>query len=116
MNWKIYYNDGSTYSDHDGDAFDAPGRGVQVIVIVDKDHGWRTQCGEHNYVWDKRGRYSAWWGCNDTGLLLYLLDPGPRKVIFGTQISRREFDMIFGKASQDPDFPEKTSYASGERI
>jgi len=116
VNWKIYYGDDSTFSDQDGSPWCAPARNVQVIVMSDKDHGWRTQAGDDYYVWDCRDGETRWWGLKDRfGLYDYLIEPGYKRVLFGRTITSDRFSVIFKRASNDPDFPKKTAFANKER-
>ena len=115
MNWKIYYGDGTTFSDQDGTPFIAPARDVQVIVMNDKNHAWRTQAGNDYYVWDDRGDGARWWGVDQFGMYDYLIDPGYKRVLFGRTVTSNQFDNIFRLASNDPDFPKKTAFANRER-
>jgi len=114
MNWRIYYADGSTYSDQDGAPEDAPARDVQVVVISDRNHGWMTQALTDYYVWDDRGGGLRWWGVDLFGLYDYLIEPGYKCVLFGRTIAKQDFNEIFERACADKDFPKKTSYANGE--
>lgn len=115
LDWKIYYSDGNIFSSTEGTPWVAPPRDVQVIVILDKDHGWRTQAQTDYYVWDNRGGGYTWWGVDIFGLFDYLLDPGFRRVLFGRTIASDEFDKIYKRASNDVDFPKKTSSNCKER-
>ena len=116
MNWKIYYGDGSTFSSQDGSPWIVPARDVQVIVMIDKDHGWRTQAGSDYYVWDGRDGETRWWGLKDDFALYdYLIDPGYKRVLFGRTITSDQFSKIFKQATEDPDFPQKTAFANKER-
>ena len=114
MKYRIYYSDGSTYSDQDGAPEDAPARDVQVIVMEDKYHGWFTQALHDYYVWDDRGQGLRWWGVDLFGLYDYMIEPGYKRVLFGRTIERREFDEIMKLAHNDDYFPDKTSYANKE--
>ena len=40
INWRIYYADGSTYSDADGEWMKAPERGVICVVVRDPTGAW----------------------------------------------------------------------------
>ena len=112
MKWRVYYGDDSTHSDQDEGK--PPPLDVQVIVLEDAEHGWRTQTGSDYYVWDKRGDTAAWWGCDIFGLFEYLMNTG--LVLFGKQITSKQYNEIMKRALEDPDFPKKTSYAAEERI
>ena len=106
MRWRIYYGDGSTYGD--GDAFAAPSQNVQLIANSDPDHGWYL-CRATDYYWylPEEDR----WYCGDIfGLFDYLLQPGPRKVLFGRSIPSKEFNALVERAHNDPEIPQKTGW------
>ena len=115
--WKIYYGDGNTFSSQDSTAWMILKRNnVQVIVQEDDNHGWFTQAQTDYYVWDNRGGGGwRWWGVDIFGLYDYLLEPGEKCVLFGRTIEKDEFSEIFKRASEDTDFPKKTSFANKER-
>lgn len=109
--WKIYYSDGSTFSDKDGDPFNAPGRGVQMIVHEHSEVGRHLLGREDNYWWSG----SRWFGGDLFGLYDYLQEPGPKKVIFGRVIDNESFKRITQAALNDPEFPPKSAKLQGER-
>lgn len=119
MEWKIYYSVGgeiTTFSSLDGDVCDAPGTGVQVIVMINPDHGWSTQTRGDFYVWDDRGNGYRWWGVDVFGLGDYFDKAGQwQKVIKGYTVSSDIFAEIFRLAENDPDFPKKTAFYREER-
>ena len=39
MRWKIFYDDGQTFSDADGSVGEAKKTGVQAVVMECKEHG-----------------------------------------------------------------------------
>ena len=109
--WKIFYGDGSTFSDLDGSPENAPGVNVQVIIQTSKDHGREVikggnQWRDDYYWWDNESR--RWW-CGDLfGLFDHLSQKGWRKVLFGRSVN--DFDEIYKAALNDPDFPPKTGW------
>ena len=119
IEWKIYYSVGgeiTTFSSLDGGIEDAPGTGVQVIVMIDKDHGWMTQTRGDYYVWDDRGDGYRWWGADIVGLIDYFDKAGQwQKVIKGYTVTSKIFEEIFRMAEVDPDFPKKTASRRQER-
>lgn len=115
MNWKIYYSDGQTFSDQDGDPEIAPFWDVQVIIQVDEEHGWFSLSGSKYYVWDNRGLGYCWWGVDDIGFVDYLKDPGWKRVLVGRTIENEEFNEIFKRAKRDPDFERKKAFRRWER-
>lgn len=116
INWKIYYENDLMFSSLDGSPWLAPGLGVQVIVMIDREHGWRTQAGDDYYVWDCRGDETRWWGVDQFGLWEYLFtQPGHKCALAGRTTTGDQFNEIFERASNDPDFPQKTAFDSKER-
>jgi len=105
--FRIYYGDGSTYSDRDGSPYDAPAEDVQIIAIeMDTPqgfgliHGGESERGCDVYMY----RDGTWFGSdkNGHGLASYLRELGPRKVIFGrTMTSTDAFWKIVGRASRE---------------
>ncbi len=97
--WVIYYGDGSTYSDLDGPAWDAPTQNVQILVRESNkgNTGFRAMHAKDGYVW-KNGE---WYGVDVMGLWDYLLNTrGPTKVIFGRWTSDDNFDSIYRRATE----------------
>jgi len=122
LKWKIYRGDGETLASWQvRSVFHIPlewHRGVQIIVeeTPPDGHNWVTTCGDHYYVWDNRGDGYRWWGANDFGLQDYLLQPGPRVVIFGETVDNSTFGEIFKVAIEDLDFKQpKGTFARSER-
>ena len=116
MKWKIYYGDMSTYSSQDGTPQRAPGLDVQVIIMEHKDHGWFSQAGDDYYVWECRGGKTRWWGVDKFGLWEYLFcSLGYKVAKAGKKTTADEFSAIMKRAMNDPDFPQKTTFANKER-
>lgn len=112
MKWKIYYDDGSTFSDEDGRVYDAPALGVQVIAQEDPDVG-RQLFWEIDFYW-----YSehGWFGGDVFGLWDYLATPGPKVVKFGRYVPRADFLRAYHKALKDPYLPAKTAWVANEVV
>lgn len=91
--WTIYYADSGAFSEKDGTPFDAPARGVTVIVQPDPFNEYRTVTGDY-YIFQPWG----WEGVDLFGLWDYLADPGPKAVKFGRTLPTRDFEKIFLKA------------------
>ena len=105
--FRIYYDDLEPYS---GPVFEAPGLGVLCIVELDRDHGRRLVTQGDYYVW----RDGRWYGVDYPGLVDYLLQAGPRKVLLGRLVERERFYRAVRQAEEDPDFPVRTAWAAGE--
>ena len=115
IKWKIYYSDGATFSNKDGGPELAPANGVQVIALLDSDHGWSTQAGADYYVWDDRGDGPKWWGLiNDMALASYLFKPGWKLILVGESVPSNVYSAIFKRAQEDPDFGYKTGFKRRE--
>jgi hypothetical protein len=67
MQWCIYYDNGSTFSDLDGTPEDAPGLGVVCIACRS------SKCTQHKWDWYYwHAEYGQWWGSDIHGLLYQL--------------------------------------------
>jgi hypothetical protein len=111
--WKIWYDDGGTYTDRDGPPESAPGRGVQVIATIDESVGWRLVRSADYYIFSPQ--IGGWEGVDSFGLWDYLADPGHKVVKFGRTIGNREYEDILDRATHDPDFPRKSAWRPSER-
>lgn len=111
MKFKIYYADGSVYQ---GDPYAAPALGVLVIVERDPDSGRRLVAEKDYFVWD--GKNARWWAVDEMGMHDYLIQPGPRRVLFGRTVPNEEWYAVCRRANADPDFPARTSWGNKERV
>ena len=111
MLWRIYYSDGTTYDSGLGSPFDAPGLGVQVVMMSSTEHGRYSQARYDYYVWNM----GEWVGCDIFGLWDYLQQSGPRKVLFGRTLPNTEYNRIRREADCDPFFDPRTAWAENER-
>ena len=93
MWWKIYYADGTVFTDADGTPYDAPSRGVVVITQADRQNGYRTCSGDY-YIRQAWG----WESCDANGLWDYLSDAGPKTVKFGRTLANEQYEKIFLRA------------------
>lgn len=103
MLWKIYYHDGSTFSDQDGEPSAAPADGIQVIVQADGVVGRSVIDGKDFYVFDGE----RWVGMDEDGMKTHFRNRGLLK--HGLTLSRPAYDEILHKALSDPDFPKKSA-------
>ena len=69
--WVIWYADGSSFSDDDGEARDAPRSGVQCIAVADRSCGRHVLSEQNYYCWQD----GAWVPHDRDGLEQYLDDP-----------------------------------------
>lgn len=110
LRWRIHYDDGSTFSNEDGDPEYAPGRGVLVIAQAQHDVGREILARKDFYYWE-RGR---WWGADLYGVYDYLARNGWRKVIAGRNVEHGTFSETYERARLDPDLPAKSALLPGE--
>lgn len=113
MNWRIYYDDGSTYSDDDGPVENAPCDGVIVVAQRDLDVGVERLFFKHFYAWsdgrwlglgDQRAPSDGHWGLFD-----YLRRPGWKKFVAGRTVPFAVFSSVLERAMSDSDFEAKTA-------
>lgn len=114
IDWRIYYDDGSTFSSEDGSPEDAPAFGAVVIVFPDEEVGRVIMHGWDWYYWVPED--GTWWGADIYGLLDRLLHRiDCRALLQGRNMLNTEYLALFKRASEDPDFPLKSAKRSGER-
>jgi hypothetical protein len=82
IRWKIYYGDGTTFSNRDGLPENAPALNVQAV----------TCCPE------------VWMGGDIFGLFDYLSQSGKKIVKFGRMVSNVEYTEAVNFARNDPYF------------
>ena len=107
MKWRIYYEDNSTFSNTDGEPWDAPTSGVLVVGCDNDEVGRVLVYGQSYYFWWEE--HKQWWAGNIIGLFDYLNRPGPRKVLFGREVPGKDWNRAIYKAENDPYLPPKTA-------
>jgi hypothetical protein len=108
--WRIYYGDGSTFSDEDGSPEQAPAVNVQVIAqAADPGIGRRT-CARYDFFWFDNGE---WHGSDLFGLFDFLMRSSVVK--FGRVVPRLEFEALLNRAVTDPDIAPKVAWDTHER-
>ena len=115
LRFQIWYGDGSTYTDEDGPAEDAPKLNVQLVLVEDRDHGRYVCTSNDFYVWDDFGGERTWQGSDQYGLWDYLSRPGSKVVLFGRNLGNAEFRSLLTRALADTYLPQKTGNHPGER-
>lgn len=112
LDWRIYYDDGSTFDSSMGEPEDAPGFGVQCVVEADDDAGRVVLAGFDWYYYHCGS--CRWWGSDIHGLLDKLLH---RIDVEALMQGRNcvDFNAILHKATNDPDFPRKSAKVPRER-
>jgi len=101
--WRIYYDDKSTFDSDQGSPEDAPSQGFICAVGWDETgkryimHGW------DHYNWDDD--VDQWWGMSYTGLFDRLLRNKVKAYKMGRTVCRRDWEELMILANNDPDFP-----------
>ena len=111
MRWRIYYGDGSTFSDKDGSPFYARQDDVQVVVIesTSAPNGYALMHGQPYkgmWVWKHDGLKPdtdpVWHLVDEAGLWDYLLMyRGPKAVLIGRTIRNEIYWEIMSRASKE---------------
>lgn len=100
--WRLYYGDGSTFSDEDGPPESAPPLDVQVISHADETSA--REVGSvllyaKDYYWFEAGN---WYGGDLFGLFDYLLRAqGTAMVKFGRFVPRARFQAALDRATAE---------------
>lgn len=102
--WRIYYGDGSSLDDSDGQPVGEYARGILAIVQGHNEIGWYILSGSDYYVL----RGDRWWGVDIFGLFDWLMDSG--LVVFGRTVTNEEFSRVLAAAKADQALGEKTGY------
>lgn len=129
--WKIFYGDGSTFSDQDGQPLDAPIANVQVIAQEHKESGRYMQTARDYYVyWPGRERWVGvdlagvldflvemslfFWGGEEDGAIIIQRAVNTGLVKLGRTINRERFYEIYQLADSDEYLPRRTGYMAKE--
>jgi hypothetical protein len=114
--WWIVYGDRSIYSSNDGTAWNAPARGVQVVISTSNENGlevWRPWR-ETNYYVYFHGE-DRWLGVDMFGMWDYLCEPGPKRVLFARTMFDEDWHALLQWVNEHPDLPIKTGWRPGEQ-
>ncbi len=114
MKWRVYYVGGATFSNEDGDVWQAPGYGVMAVCQPEPDVGLETLHAFDYYIF-MRGQWRGLSGHD--GLLDHMTAHAKevQAVIAGRQVPRQEYQDVMRIALHDPDFPRKSATHDGER-
>jgi hypothetical protein len=131
MRWKLYYHDGSTFSNEDGTWIDAPSLGALVLATEDPAVGRELD-------WGPRGEFFAWWpeatkpwGYDRVGVLDFLREVGrgtdvrladlsiddwiDAGVKLGRSVDNHVWQAVLDRAINDPYLPLKSAASSREQ-
>ncbi len=103
LQWRIYYDDGSTFDNLQGTEDKAPPFGVQCVVQLDAEGASRDRLqGPDYYIMTETGR---WIGCDLTGILDRLINRIPFSgLLVGRWIELTAYHEVTHKAARDRDF------------
>ena len=108
MKWRLYYDDGTTFSDEDGKWDDAPMDGVQGVVITDKETGRKViQAKDFYFMKDDSINFT-----DDLNPLLRQL----KFIKFGRWMPNKEWKGTLKKMIEDSDFPRKSADHKEENL
>ena len=102
--WKIFYQDGTTFSSEDGKPCEAPPFGFICAIGYDEAdrryimHGW------DHYGWDIESQ--QWWGMDLCGLFDRLARNKVYAYKQGRTVTKDDFAAFLKQAHEDPDFPQ----------
>jgi hypothetical protein len=111
LEWVIYYDDESTYTNEDGPPELAPSEGVQVIVKPHPDVGWTMDYSADYYLWLD----DHWQGVTEDRFWSYLFRPGWKKILFGERLDDNKWQEVYQRAKRDCHFGRKRGYLPMER-
>lgn len=100
MRWRIYYGDGSTYSDRDGLPELAPNTNAQVVAreFPNNAKGYALMHSKDAFVW----REGRWDGVDTMGLWDYIIEhQGWQKIILGRSIRDDTFWKCVSRAGKE---------------
>lgn len=100
MKWKIWYSDGTTYTDQDGLPYDAPKTGAVIIVQEEGRTGWRKLFLQDYFVWSPS--LQIWMMQNDAaGVIMRAVQEPFVVVVSGTYMRELDFQEILIEADND---------------
>ena len=112
VTWRLYYENGSTFTNLDGSPEDTPAYGFICAAFPDHDREGNSIGRMVMWGWDRyfyHEDYNEWWGCDRFGLDDRMGHRLPvRAVLFGRTVHTTVFREIFERAANDPDFPAKS--------
>lgn len=109
--WRVFYGDGSTFSNEDGTPAEAPPVNVQAIAQAADPGIGRRICSRFDFYWFDR---QEWHGSDLFGLFDYLQRVSPSIVKFGRVLPRLEFEAILNRAVTDSALQPKVAWDSAE--
>lgn len=103
MEWRVYYDDGSTFDSSQGLPHEAPSWGFICAIAYDQDRSRYIMQGWDFYRWDKDT--AQWWGMDLVGFIDSSARNENYAVKIGRTVSKKRWGEIMTKAHEDADFP-----------
>jgi len=92
MNWIIWYDDGSSFTSEDGQPYEAPRDGVQVVAVEHPNAGRLLWHSADYYCWQD----SEWVPRSLIGLMDYLRKSGAEKIVLqGRATAYKKFTDVY---------------------
>lgn len=110
--WRIYYDDGTVFTNEDGTPWEAPRTGVQVIAQPNPTVGWYILHSADSYYWEEDRE--GWSKADEYTKWDHLVRAYTPLLIFGRQISDESYRIILKKVRKDLPTP-KTGNLPSER-
>ncbi len=107
MRWRVFYINGESFSNEDGNPEDAPGSSVLAVVQEDEQVGSLVHQGSDFYVFDEH--YGGWYGLDDWGAAQYFQRPGLKVVKLGEAMSTERYKQLLEEIRRDPNLPDKSA-------
>ena len=94
--FKIFYENGTTYTDKSGPIDRAHKQGV-VTILIETNFGQRLEKKHAFYYYGRDG----WTGTNQSGMFNYLCESGYKLVLFGSDLNDDKRKTIYDSALSD---------------
>lgn len=91
MWWKVYYADGSVFTDKDGSPYDAPRVGVQVVV-QEKDGDYELIHGRDHFYYEPK--IGGWYSSDLFGAIDHLMRSKRQCLLFGRVMEDKEYHAL----------------------
>lgn len=105
MDWRIYYDDGSSFDSSMGEPHEAPSWGFVCALGYDQDKSRYIMHGWDYYRWDVEAE--QWWGMDLIGFIDCSAMNKNYAVKIGRTVPKRQWSEMMGAANKDPDFPQR---------
>ena len=96
--WKIYYEDGRVFSNEDGQPFDAPRVGVQVIV-QGRDGSYELVHGKDYFYWEPRR--GGWYSTDQFGAFDHLIRAERQCLLIGRMLADDEWQALWTRVKSE---------------